>query len=77
MIRSNVLPFPHAAAPSINEAETRWVAGELAGLLRQIDPDSPAGHVLRRTRRELESLAESAAPVVIGPIRVKMKATAA
>lgn len=47
------------AAPAIDAAEAKWVASELANLLRQTDPESAVGQVLRHARRELQSLVRS------------------
>lgn len=55
--------------PTIDAAEARWAAGELASLIARLGLDSPVSMVLRQTRRELASLAQSAAATVVGPFR--------
>jgi hypothetical protein len=67
MIVSNPSVFT-PEAPTIDAAEARWAADQLALLLEQLDPDSPVSMVMRQARRELASLVQSA--VVIGPVRV-------
>lgn len=63
------------SAPTIDAAEVRWAAGELSALLRQMDPESPAGLVLRHAQRELGSLVRSAETArVIGSAKVKVAA---
>ena len=69
------------SAPSISASDARWAAEALASLVRQLDSDSVIGVVLRRTQRELQSLAGTPASVrtgsgseVIGPVRVRMAA---
>lgn len=76
MVGSNTLPFAASQAPDIDPVETRWAAGELADLLRQVGPDSPAAMVLDNARRELESLIRSAdeTPRVVGPFRFRAAA---
>lgn len=49
------------SAPAIDPAEARRVANELTNLLRQTDPESAVGQVIRQARRELESLVRSSA----------------
>jgi len=64
----------HAAlipeTPTIDPTEARWAANELAALIARLGPDSPIGLVLRQARREVASLAQAEAPVVVGPFRV-------
>ncbi len=48
------------SAPSISAADARWAAEALASLTRQLEADSVIAVVLRRTQRELQSLAGSA-----------------
>lgn len=76
MIAMNTVPFLASQAPEIDPVETRWAAGELAELLQQVGPDSPAAMVLDNARRELESLIRSAeeTPRVVGPFRVRIAA---
>lgn len=73
---ADTIPFP--AAPSIDTPEARWAAGELAGLIRRVSPDSVAGMILRQAQRELESLVRSGAAdapaTVAGPFRVRVVA---
>lgn len=62
-------------SPTIDAAEARWAADELAALLARIGPDSVAGLVLRQAERELRSLVPDARPTeVVGPIRIRMAA---
>ena len=62
-------------SPTIDVAEARWAADELAGLLARVGPDSVAGLVLRQAERELRSLVPNARPAeVVGPIRIRMAA---
>ena len=56
--------------PTIDVSEARWASQEVAALIDRLGPDSPVTLVLRNTRRELASLAQSGAAVVVGPIRV-------
>ena len=69
------------SAPSICASDARWAAEALASLVRQLDSDSVIGVVLRRTQRELQSLAGNTpnyrtdgGSEVVGPIRVRMAA---
>ena len=55
--------------PTIDASEARWAAEELASLIAKLGLDSPVSMVLRQTRRELASLAQSAAATVVGPFR--------
>jgi len=58
--------------------EARWAADAIAQLARQLEPNSVAAIVLKRTQRELQSLAASAeSPTgtdshIIGPIRFRV-----
>ncbi len=59
--------------------EARWAADAIAQLARQLEPNSVAAIVLKRTQRELQSLAQSAEECptgtdshVIGPIRLRV-----
>jgi hypothetical protein len=62
-------------SPSIDTAEARWAADELAGLIARIGRDSIAGLVLRQAEQELRSLVPEAKPgEVLGPIRIRMAA---
>ena len=64
------IPFPNA--PTIDATEARWAAGELAGLIRRVSPDSVAGLILRQAHQELESMVRSGEPArVVGPVRVR------
>lgn len=79
MVRSpNTVPFLASQAPIIDPAETRWAAGEVAAILRQLGADSPAGLILAQAGRELDSLVRSAAAEpptrVVGPYRLKAAA---
>gem|GEM_PF-2430671 len=69
------------SAPSICPNDARWAAEALASLARQLDSDSVIAVVLRRTQRELQSLAGStpnyrtdSGSEVVGPIRMRMAA---
>ena len=62
------------SAPTIDAAEVRWAANELTALLRQMDPESPAGLVIQHARRELGSLVRSAEIAVVGSAKVKVAA---
>ncbi len=67
------------ASPAvINPVEARWAADAVASLARQLDPDSIVSVILRRSQRELASLAINAdtprEEKVIGPVRVRMAA---
>ncbi len=66
------LPLP---SPTIDAAEARWAADELAGLIARVGPDSVAGLVLRNAERELRSLVPAAEPAeVVGPLRIRVAA---
>jgi hypothetical protein len=39
-------------------------------MIEKLDPESPVTLILRQTRRELASLAQSMSATVIGPIRI-------
>lgn len=54
--------------PTIDISEARWAAEYLSLMIDKLGPDSPVTLVLRQTRRELASLAQSATTVV-GPFR--------
>lgn len=56
--------------PTIDISEARWASDELAAMIQKLGPDSPVSLVLRQTRRELASLAQSATATVVGPFRV-------
>lgn len=60
------------AATTIDTGEVRWAAQELSAIIRQLDPDSPAGMLLRQARRELQSLvvAENSVGVPMTPTLV-------
>jgi hypothetical protein len=65
-------PLP---SPTIDAAEARWAADELAALLARVDPDSVAALVLRQAERELRSLVPEARPgEVVGPVRIRVAA---
>jgi hypothetical protein len=55
--------------PTIDVNEARSVAVELSVLIARLGPDSPVAMVLRQARREVASLAQSAAATVVGPFR--------
>lgn len=62
-------------SPTIDVAEARWAADELAALLARVSPDSVAGLVLRQAERELRSLVPDAqSGEVLGPLRIRMAA---
>ncbi len=66
------LPLP---SPTIDAAEARWAADELAGLIARVGPDSVAGLVLRNAERELRSLVPGGEPAeVVGPLRFRVAA---
>ncbi len=70
MVTPNTVALP---SPTIDAAEARWAADELAGLLRRIGPDSVVGLVLRQAQQELRSLVGSADAedrTVLGPFRL-------
>jgi hypothetical protein len=71
-----ISPNPSApASPTIDAAEARRAADELAGLIARVGPESVAGLVLRNAERELRSLIPDAAPgEVVGPLRVRVAA---
>jgi hypothetical protein len=75
VVTPNTIPFP---SPTIDAAEARRAADELAGLIARVGPDSVAGLVLRNAERELRSLipdgAAAAAGEVVGPFRVRAAA---
>jgi len=55
--------------PTIDGREARWASREVAALIERLGPDSPVAMVLSNARRELVSLAQSAAATVVGPFR--------
>jgi hypothetical protein len=55
-------------SPTIDVSEARWAAEYLALMLTQLDPYSPVSMVLTQARRELASLAQSAA--IPQPLRI-------
>jgi hypothetical protein len=62
-------------SPTIDAAEARWAADELAGLIARVGRDSIAGLVLRQAEQELRSILPDARPgEVVGPIRVRVAA---
>ena len=62
-------------SPTIDAAEARWAADELAALLARVGPDSVAALVLRQAERELRSIIPDAKPgEVVGPIRIRVAA---
>ena len=72
VITPSTLPLP---SPTIDAAEARWAADELAALLARVAPGSVAGLVLRQAERELRSLVPDAPPgEVVGPIRIRVAA---
>jgi hypothetical protein len=62
------------ASPIIDSAEIAWATAELAALVRQADPESVVGAVLKQTLRELYSLVPTTDSTVVGPIRFKTAA---
>ncbi len=56
--------------PTIDSSEARWAVEYLSLMIERLGPDSPVTLVLRKTRRELASLAPGADTMVIGPIRI-------
>ena len=72
VIAQHTLP---TVSPTIDAAEARWAADELAGLIARVGPDSVAGLVLRQAERELRSLVPDPRPgEVVGPFRVRVAA---
>jgi hypothetical protein len=67
-------PSVAPTSPIIDSAEVAWATAELAALVRQADPESVVGAVLKQTLRELYSLVPTADSTVIGPIRLKAAA---
>ena len=65
---------PSPSAPAIDGAEVAWATAEIAALVRQADPQSVVGAVLKQTLRELCSLRPMQEPTVIGPFRLKTAA---
>jgi hypothetical protein len=62
-------------SPTIDAAEARWAADELAALIARVGRDSIAALVLRQAERELRSIIPDAPPgEVVGPIRVRVAA---
>ena len=45
--------------PTIDISEARWAVEYLSLLIEKLGPDSPVTMILRQTRRELTSLAQS------------------
>jgi hypothetical protein len=56
--------------PTIDISEARWAVEYLSLMIEKLDPESPVTLILRQTRRELASLAQSMSATVIGPIRI-------
>ncbi len=56
--------------PTIDISEARWAVEYLSLMIEKLDPESPVTLILRQTRRELVSLAQSVSATVIGPIRI-------
>jgi hypothetical protein len=56
--------------PTIDISEARWAVEYLSLMIEKLDPESPVTLILRQTRRELVSLAQSASATIIGPIRI-------
>ncbi|MFO0849356.1 MAG: hypothetical protein U0871_12500 [Gemmataceae bacterium] len=64
-----------SVSPSIDPAEARWAADELAALIRQAGPESVVGLVLKQAQRELRSLVGAAEPAqLVGPVRLRVAA---
>lgn len=61
-------------SPVIDTAEIAWATAELAALVRQADPESVVGAVLKQTLRELYSLVPKSDATVLGPYRLKTAA---
>ena len=57
-------------APRIDASEAIWALEYLSLMMEKLGPESPVTLVLRQTRRELASLAQSARATVMGPFRV-------
>lgn len=72
--RTPAFPSPTPSAPAIDGAEVAWATAEIAALVRQADPQSVVGAVLKQTLRELCSLKPMQQPTVIGPFRMKTAA---
>jgi hypothetical protein len=56
--------------PTIDISEARWAIEYLGLMIDKLGPDSPVTLILRQSRRELASLAQSASATVIGPLRI-------
>ncbi|HEV3440748.1 MAG TPA: hypothetical protein VG122_25565 [Gemmata sp.] len=69
MIVSNLSALIHEI-PTIDISEARWAVEYLSLMIEKLDPESPVTLILRQTRRELASLAQSMSATVIGPIRI-------
>lgn len=66
------LSFP---SPTIDAAEARWAADELAGLIARVGRDSVAALVLRQAEQELRSILPDPEPgEVVGPLRIRVAA---
>lgn len=72
--RPPAFPTPAPAAPAIDATEVAWATAEIAALVRQADPQSVVGAVLKQTLRELCSLKPAQQPTVLGPFRLKTAA---
>jgi hypothetical protein len=70
MVQSSTIPFP---TPTIDPAEARLAADELAALIQRVGPDSVPGLILRQAQQELQSLLRGS-PEVVGPVRVRVAA---
>ncbi len=67
-------PTSAPSSPIIDASEVAWATAELAALVRQADPESVVGAVLKQTLRELYSLVPAGQGTVIGPIRMRTAA---
>jgi hypothetical protein len=56
--------------PVIDISEAKWAVDHLTMMIEKLGPESPVTMILRQTRRELGSLAQTASATVIGPMRI-------
>ncbi len=56
--------------PTIDISEARWAIEYLSLMMEKLGSDSPVAVILRQTRRELVSLAQSSSATVLGPYRI-------
>ena len=73
-MQTQARPSVAPSSPVIDSAEVAWATSEIAALVRQADPESVVGAVLKQTLRELYSLVPTVDSTVIGPIHLKTAA---